>query len=167
MKQINAILINSNERIVKEVSIPNLVKSTELFKAIYKLLDIDSYCEFDNCTNLYDENISFHSNSHNIYQKRFHEKFERAYIKTNNTEIFISKLESEHLYLLGKILIIGEVKINKEQIVTVYPLKFSINEVLSSFEWKFDKQNYSCKMSKSELQAEAEEILRTIQSRYC
>jgi hypothetical protein len=31
---------------------------------------------------------------------------------------------------------------------------------------KFDKQNYSYKMSKSELQAEAEEILRTIQSRY-
>lgn len=163
MEQITTILINSNTKLVQEVSIPNFVNPTVLFKAIYKLIDINSNDDFDNCANLYDEDATFHKGYHNIYQKRFYENSERVYIKTNNPKIFITKPRSKILYLRGKILIIGEVIIREEQIVRINPLKFSIEEVLKSIEWGYDNTDYNYKMTKSEKQAEIEEILRNIQ----
>lgn len=164
MEQVKAILINSREKLVQEVFMTNKVKEHDFFREAYKVMgvkidyEVPELDSLDSCTNHYDENINFHIGHHNVFYNQWNNGW-GSHIKTNNPEIFITPLKAKHTYLYGKILIVGEVKVNEDQTIVIYPLKFTVEEVVKSLEWRFKKKERMPRMSESEKQAEVEEII--------
>jgi hypothetical protein len=165
MKQVTAILINSEEKMVQEVFVTNSVKEFEFFKEAYKLMGVKidyEAPELDLCTNLYDESINFNPGHHNVFFNAWNDGW-GPYVKTNNPDIFITQSKAKHTYLYRKILLIGEVLISNEKTIIIQPLNFTVEEVAKSVEWRFKNKEREPRMSKWEKEAEAEEIMRRIQ----
>lgn len=171
MEQVAVILINPGEKKVQEVFISNSINSKEFFSEAYKLLGVKKdyeYPELNYCTNLYDENINFNSDYHNVFFNPFNEGW-GPHVKTNNPDIFITDSKLKHTYLYRKILIIGEVLIGDDKTILIKPLNFTVEEVTNSLEWRFKKKERQSRMSEWEAQADAEEKIREIQNNayYC
>jgi hypothetical protein len=171
MEQVAAILINSGEKKVQEVFISNSINKREFFSEAYKLLGVKKdyeYPELNQCTNLYDENINFNSDYHNVFFNPFNDGW-GPHVKTNNPDIFSTLSKLKHTYLYGRILIIGKVLITDDKTILIQPLKFTVEEVANSLEWRFKKKERQSRMSYWEAQADAEEKIREIQNNayYC
>jgi hypothetical protein len=171
MEHVAAILINSGEKKVQEVYISNSVKKCEFFSEAYKLMGVKidyEIPELDLCTNLYNEDINFNPNHHNVLFNPWNHGW-GPHVKTNNPDIFITDSKLKHTYLYRKILIIGEVLIGDDKTILIKPLKFTVEEVANSLEWRFKKKERQSRMSYWEAQADAEEKIREIQNNayYC
>jgi hypothetical protein len=164
MEEVRAILINSAEKIIQEVFITKLVKESEFFTEanilMYEKFNYEEP-EMDDWINLYDEKINFNPGHHNVFAYRFNYGL-GSHVKTNNPDIFNTILKEKHLYIFRKILIIGQVVNHGDELITILPLNFTLEEITNSVEWRFKRREREPKMSKWEAQAEAEEIMKRI-----